>query len=166
MANEPPQSIIGIDPGPRESGLAVLKFEPIRCGYSDTLNTADLLEYLRLWAGDLPVAYEWITCYGKPVGADVFETCYICGLIDAALPAPARRIERREAKRLLCNSVTARDTHIRQALLDRFAPSGGGKIPQIGTKAARGPLHGVTGHAWSALAIAVTYHDLLKYAGK
>jgi hypothetical protein len=50
----------------------------------------------------------------------------------------------------------AKDPNIRQALLDIFPGTGGGATPQIGTKAKPGPLYGVTSHAWSALAVAIT----------
>jgi len=59
----------------------------------------------------------------------------------------------------LCKNNRAKDANIRQALLDRFPATGGGKAPQIGTKKQPGPLYGVTSHLWSALAVAVTWAD-------
>ena len=53
----------------------------------------------------------------------------------------------------LCGNMRARDGNIRQALLDRF----GGKDRAIGRKGSYGPLHGISGDCWSALAVGVTW---------
>jgi len=59
----------------------------------------------------------------------------------------------------LCGVMKAKDGNIRQALIDRFPATGGGKIPQIGTKAKPGPLYGFSRDKWAALAVAVTFQD-------
>ena len=56
----------------------------------------------------------------------------------------------------LCKNNRAKDGNVRQAILDRYPATGGGKNPQVGTKKAPGPLYGVSGHAWQALAVAIT----------
>jgi len=56
----------------------------------------------------------------------------------------------------LCGSARAKDTNIRQALIDRYGGSAA-----IGKKAAPGPLYGVSKDVWSALAVAVTAADTL-----
>ena len=56
----------------------------------------------------------------------------------------------------LCHDSRAKDTNIRQALLDLFPRAGGGATPQVGTKGKPGPLYGVSSHAWPALAVAIT----------
>jgi hypothetical protein len=48
------------------------------------------------------------------------------------------------------------DAEIRRRLIERFPATGGGSIPQIGTKAQPGPLYGVSGHCWQALSVVVT----------
>jgi hypothetical protein len=50
----------------------------------------------------------------------------------------------------LCESVRANDSNIRAALIDRFGP---GKEKAVGRKATPGPLFGLKGDEWSALAI-------------
>ncbi|MBV8782506.1 MAG: hypothetical protein JO353_14005, partial [Phycisphaerae bacterium] len=50
----------------------------------------------------------------------------------------------------------AKDGNIRQALIDRFGPT---KERAIGKKKSPGPLYGMSGDCWSALAVAVTYAD-------
>lgn len=51
------------------------------------------------------------------------------------------------------------DKHVKQALLTRFEASGGGKIPQVGIKAKKGPLFGMKSHMWPALAVAITFSE-------
>ena len=75
-----------------------------------------------------------------------------------------KRMDRANVKMHLCGRTTAKDTHVRQALLARFPQTGGGKTPAVGTKKQPGPLYGVKNDAWAALAVAVTYADQL--AGK
>jgi hypothetical protein len=74
-------------------------------------------------------------------------------------PKAVRLIYRRDVKLRLCGTVKAKDANVRQALIDMFPKTGGGKIPQIGTKAQPGPLYGVASHAWAAVAVAVTALD-------
>jgi hypothetical protein len=92
------------------------------------------------------------------VGKEVFETVRWIGRFQQAYrnPETVMLIYRRDVKLHLCNSAKAKDQNVRQALIDLFAPTGAGKTPQIGTKARPGPLYGVSGHAWSALAVAIT----------
>ena len=63
-----------------------------------------------------------------------------------------RWIERREEKLHLCDSPRANDSTIRQAIIDRF----GGKDAAIGKKKVPGPLYGISGDVWAALAVAIT----------
>ena len=79
-------------------------------------------------------------------------------------PDWCQRMDRANVKMHLCGRTTAKDTHVRQALLARFPQTGGGKTPAVGTKKQPGPLYGVKNDAWAALAVAVTYADQL--AGK
>lgn len=107
------------------------------------------------------IAIEMIACYGMPVGKEVFETCvYIGRLMQVADDTTADRaafVYRRDVKHHLCNSAKAKDANVRQAIIDKFPPTGGGKIPQVGTKANPGPLFGVSGDIWAALGVALTY---------
>jgi hypothetical protein len=99
-----------------------------------------------------------IASYGMAVGREVFETCVWIGRFTQAWHAPAavELVYRQDVKLHLCGNPRARDANIRQALLDLFPRAGGGKTPQIGTKAKPGPLYGVSSHAWPALAVAIT----------
>ena len=55
----------------------------------------------------------------------------------------------------LCNSMRAKDANVRQAILDRF----GGKAAAIGRKRQPGPLYGIAGDLWAALAVGITWWE-------
>jgi hypothetical protein len=105
------------------------------------------------------VACEYIQSQGMPVGKSVFETCLWIGAFWGTCPIKLERIYRSEEKMHLCGSMRAKDSNIRQALIDKFPATGGGKCKQIGTKKKPGPLYGISGDLWSALAVAVTYAE-------
>ncbi len=116
----------------------------------------DILGILKQWSG--PVVCEWVECMGMPVGKTTFETVYWIGKFSEHAN-PFHRITRGEVKLHLCGTARAKDANVRQALLDRFPSTGGGKTPQVGIKAKPGPLYGIRTHLWSALAVAVTYAE-------
>ena len=71
-------------------------------------------------------------------------------------------IYRMDEKINLCHDSRAKDSNIRQALIDRFAPNAanGGK----GTKLNPSIFYGFSADQWAAMAVGVTYADLI--AGK
>lgn len=148
--------ILAIDPGPQESAWLVLD-HGIPTSWAKQPND-ELVERLRRGAGALPhIVVERVRSYGMPVGAEVLETAEVCGrLVEAAYPSRSSWITRKEVVLHLCGSPRGNDATVRQALIDRF----GGKDAAIGRKPAPGPLHGITGDIWSALAVAVTAHDI------
>jgi hypothetical protein len=105
---------------------------------------------------------EMVACYGMPVGKETFETCVWIGRFIEAFNGRTEYVYRRDVKLTLCNSMRAKDANIRQAILDRFPATGGGRTPQVGTKAKPGPLYGVKSHAWSALAVGLAWLDMQK----
>jgi len=165
--------ILAIDPGTEKSGwiLHDLVTEQFVGGIT---NNEDLLEEIAEFnATDL--AIEMVANYGMAVGRTTFETCVWIGRFiqwwstslkaeeDSVFMVPEKVdyervfVYRREVKLHLCNSVRAKDTNVRQAILDLYPATGGGKTPQIGTKAAQGPLYGVKSHMWAALGVALTF---------
>lgn len=155
QANSSPQcQMLSIDPGTEQSGWCVIQFG--RVMESGVAPNHLLLGKVLGWKGSL--AMEMVSSYGMPVGREVFETVLWIGRFQQAYEYPeiARLIYRRDVKLHLCGSAKAKDANIRQALLDMFPRTGGGKTPQVGTKKQPGPLHGVSSHAWSALAVGVT----------
>lgn len=156
-------AILGIDPGNEKSGWVLLDSSGV-CDSGVEVNSEICywLSGAHVEAGFL--AIERIQGYGMAVGREVFETCEWVGRFAQTWNGhvPPLLIYRREVKLYLCGSVAAKDANVRQALIDRFPAVGGGKTPQIGTKAQPGPLYGISSHAWSALAVAITAEHQIK----
>ena len=150
--------IWAIDPGTTKSALVRLDgATPWRSEIADNERIVDLLlARIRGVPGDTLLAIEMIASYGMAVGKTTFETCVWIGrFVQAWQPGDVRFVYRREVKSLLCGSMRAKDANIRQALIDRYPASGGGKTPQVGTKAQPGPLYGFNSHLWSALGVGI-----------
>jgi hypothetical protein len=148
-------SLLAIDPGTHESGW--VEYRDGKVWESGVAPNHLLLDKVRETSADA-LAIEMIASYGMAVGREVFETCVWIGRFVQAWKQPeaVKLVYRRDVKLHLCGSPKAKDANIRQALIDLFPATGGGKIPQIGTKAQPGPLFGVSSHAWAALGVAIT----------
>lgn len=150
--------ILAVDPGTLESGYcALLGGKVVAAG---VIGNAELLPYLQradFRLGEYTLSLEMVASYGMPVGREVFETVRWIGRFQQAWhdPGAVRLVYRQDVKLHLCHSSKAKDSNVRQAVLDRFDPTGGGKTPQVGTKKKPGPLYGVSSHAISALAVAI-----------
>lgn len=148
--------ILAIDPGPTKSAFLILRGGKVdRFGIEQNPVLVDALRRHPDWvhAVDL-LAIEKIEGFGMVVGQETFDTALWSGrFIEALHPCPAVRISRREVKVQLCRDSKARDSNIRQALIDRLGP--------VGLKASPGPLYGISGDSWSALAIAIVTSDLI-----
>ena len=101
---------------------------------------------------------EGVASYGMAVGMSVFDTVEWIGRFREAFGFDfTHKVYRKDVKLFLCGSPRAKDANIRQRIIDIFPATGGGKRPQIGTKKEPGPLYGMSKHAWSALAVGLTY---------
>jgi hypothetical protein len=148
--------LLALDPGSAQTGYVVF------CSASWTVKDAGVVPNSTALAmcrtnplGCDELVYEKIASYGMRVGMEVFATVEFSGrCIEAWHPKIAHGVYRREVKLHLCESPKANDASIRVALLDRF---GGSKEKAVGRKASPGPLYGVSSHALSALAVAVTW---------
>lgn len=105
------------------------------------------------------IAIEMVASYGMAVGKTVFETCVWIGRFYQALYEQTAIkpifIYRMDEKMCLCHDSKAKDSNIRQALIDRFGV--------VGTKKNQGYFYGFKKDIWSAMAVAVAFHD--KYLG-
>lgn len=151
--------ILAIDPGTTESGWCI--YDGNHVADSGVMPNDEMLAYVErpyFRVSGYRLAIEMIASYGMAVGREVFETCVWIGRFQQAWhkPEAVELVYRRDVKLHLCGTSKAKDSNIRQALLDLFPRTGGGATPQIGTKANPGPLYGVSSHAWAALAVAVT----------
>ena len=146
--------LLAIDPGPTQSAWVVWDGQKI-CAKGTERNSivCDML------IGNLEhqncdfMAVEMVQSFGMAVGAEVFETVYWIGRFCQAWPDNNffSRVFRKDVKMHLCQSMRAKDSNIRQALIDRLGAPGRKKSP--------GPTFGVRGDMWSALAVAVTWWD-------
>jgi hypothetical protein len=141
--------ILGIDPGPKESGWVKWDTEkkiPVAMGTDANADVVYIVFRHLVWENAGPVAIEWITGYGQVAGNDTYDTCRWVGRFEqVATRGEVILIPRKEIKLALCGNTTTTDKYIRQALIDR--------IGEVGTKKKPGPLFGVSGHGWAALAV-------------
>ena len=154
--------IIAIDPGPEKSALVIFEEKRIiERAYASNSEIIEILEYRSRVSmnhrENVTLAIEMIACYRMAVGAEVFETCVWIGRFIEAykLPELTIRVPRIKVKNHLCHTSKANDSNIRQAIIDRF----GGKERAIGTKKEPGPLYGISGDLWAALAVALWAWD-------
>jgi len=147
--------ILAIDPGPKESAYALLDRDlSIReHGKVDNEEMLLVIEASLFCKAAKYFVIEMVASYGMAVGADVFETVFWTGRFWQAANIEHRyRIYRKDVKLNLCLDSRAKDSNIRQALIDRFGP--------IGTKKNPGWFYGVSKDVWSAIALGVTFADL------
>ena len=149
--------ILGIDPGPTESAYVVYDgTKPVRFGKVDNEHLRTIVLRSEWLAGTKRLVIEQIACMGMAVGAEVFETAFASGQFAQAWGGEWDRLKRGEVKLHLCGNTRAKDGNIRQALIDRFGP---GKEKAIGKKKTPGPLYGISGDCWQALALAICYYE-------
>ncbi len=148
--------VIGLDPGYIESAFCVYDGSYPR-DYRKIRNE-DLLQMLSEMANGVLVI-EQIKNYGMPTGDELFDTVLWSGRFIQEWHSLGRqwaRLTRKQVVGHICNSGRATDANIRQAIIDRY----GGKEKAIGRKKTPGPLYGLSKDCWSALAIAITWHEM------
>jgi len=141
------KTIIGIDPGNKQSGWCIFgpdgKIESSGVMENNlllkSLEDQEDCEFPRL------VAIEWIQSMGMAVGAEVFETCLWAGRFAERAGCEVRLVPRGKIKLHHCGSARAKDANICQSLRDKWGDKGTKKEP--------GFFHGVNSHAWQAAAV-------------
>lgn len=146
--------ILAIDPGPSESAWVLWDGAKIH-GLGKVPNeelAAEACQLASILSDPAVCVIEMIASYGMAVGATTFETCVWIGrFMEIFSSSRVCRITRNEVKNHICHSSKAKDSNIRQALIDRFGV--------VGTKKSPGALYGVSKDVWAALAVAVTWFD-------
>lgn len=146
--------VVGLDPGTHESALVVWDGTTEQILSYNTVGNATVLDLLDPFADKgYVLVIEKIASYGMAVGASVFETVFWSGRFCERFKGRVDRITRADIKLHLCHSKKAKDGNIRQALIDRFG--------EVGTKKNPGRMYGMATHLWAALAVAVSWHDML-----
>ena len=155
---------IALDVGTTKSAYAVMK-EDYTLEITGILENDMLLEMISEFARIYDcLVYEEFSSYGMPIGKTTMESIKWNGrFIQAYLEARTDRFDRggtikpilrKDVKMNLCGTMKAKDSNIRQALIDRFGV--------VGTKGNKGYFYGVSKDMWSAIAICVTYIDKSK----
>lgn len=139
--------ILAIDPGTTQSGYVVFDGGLVR--EAGVISNHAMLGKIEDYK--CPIACEMIASYGMAVGKEVFETCLWVGRFMQHADTVCNAFQivyRKDVKMHLCGTNKAKDTNIRQALID--------KLGAPGTKKEPGATYGVKSHAWAALAVAIT----------
>lgn len=165
--------ILAIDPGPSTSAWAFLQDDHGPHPFAEYPND-ELLECLRKPAIEFGAFLQGVDAfvienieprYGLQMGWETLDTARWIGRFEeAAHPVPVTLLRRSEVLRHLGVVTSPKkgekrvsaDAGVRQALVDRY---GGSKAEAIGTKARPGPLYGIAGDVWAALAVGVTWID-------
>lgn len=159
-----PTRILAIDPGNEHSAWVRLDSDdrkPIRFAKEPSAAVLDWIDYYR----PAVLAIEMIASYGMPVGREVFDTCVWIGRyaqhahhVDQGIEV--RLVFRQPVKIHHCHSSKAKDSNVRQALVDRFAP--GQPNYGKGTKAAPGWFYGFSADIWQSYALGVYVADSIE----
>jgi hypothetical protein len=96
---------------------------------------------------------EEFESFGMAVGREAFRTVWWSGRMYEVWNGPKIMLPRRTVKVHLCGTSRATDSNVRTAIIDAF----GGKLKAQGKKNSQGPLYGIKGHEFSALALALTH---------
>ena len=157
--------LLAIDPGNTESGWVII--DTVDCRPIEFGKTENRELYTRLSRDtdlDAHVVIEMVASYGMAVGAEVFETCVWIGRFDSLMHDLrgqwSELVKRQPVKLHHCHTAKAKDSNIRQAVVDRFAP--GQPNHGKGTKTDPGWFHGFRADIWQAYALAVYAADELE----
>jgi hypothetical protein len=151
--------ILAIDPGNVESAYCFISEENYKPLNFDKVENQKLLEIIEEYKEFIDIAaIEMVASYGMPVGKTVFDTCVWIGRFVQKLKdlevKDYKLVYRKDVKMNLCHSMKAKDSNIRQALIDRFGI--------VGTKKEQGFFYGFKSDIWSAYAVGITYLDKAK----
>lgn len=152
--------ILAIDPGNIESAYCVIEDETYKPILFEKVNNEDLILKLGIILKEYniyAVIIEKIASYGMAVGKEVFDTCiwigrfYECSI---SYVGTIDYIYRKDEKINICGTMKAKDSNIRQALIDRFG--------EVGTIKNKGWFYGFKKDIWSAYAVGITWLDKQK----
>lgn len=146
--------ILAIDPGSSETGWVITQGDPpmppCDMGISPNIIVADMI---RADIFDLLVIESIPAVYGHSAKPQLCDTMRWEGrFIERADQRGCgwKLIERARVKALLCRAANAKDSDVRAELNRRW-----GSEDAVGSKKEPGPLRGVKGDIWAALAVAV-----------
>lgn len=151
--------VLAIDPGTTQSAyVAYLDGGILGKGI---IENNRMLEMLKSGLNQFVIndlAIEMVASYGMPVGKTVFETVLWTGRFIEAWGRDHTLVYRKDVKMHLCGATRAKDSNIRQAIMDKY---GSTREAAIGRKAEPGPLYGVKSDEWAALGVAITFDEMI-----
>ena len=158
--------IMVIDPGDKKSAWLVFdtaEFLVLDFGLTENAGVVDLLQSQHFNCSRLIA--ELVKSYGNVIGDPILKTAFWTGRFVQAFGDDENSflVPRKTIVTHLCGRATASDKNIRQALIDAFPATGGGKTPAIGTKSKPGPLYGISKDVWAALAVAVYWTEVFSF---
>jgi len=148
------KTIIAIDPGTFQSGYVI--WDGANVLDFGKIDNEILLNLLPTVSADALVI-EQIRSYGNAMGQSTIDTVFWSGRFAEAFPGPFHLLPRVEVKKHLCHTGAAKDTNVKQALVDRFAY--GVRNHGKGIKSDPGFFYGFVGDVYSALGVAVCFYD-------
>ena len=155
--------ILAIDPGNIESGYAIIEMPDFKLLDFGKVKNEELLEFdFDIDFTIDAVAIEMVASYGMPVGKSVFDTCVWIGrFVQALVGLKVDYVYRKDEKMCLCGNMKAKDSNIRQALIDRYAKHDfkNGK----GVKKNPDTFYGVSKDVWQAIAVGVTHYENISF---
>lgn len=173
-----------LDPGSEDTGCVSIVVETGEVTYAAIEPNRNVLAAVRRIDSDEVLAIEYPFCRGQLMQQQTIDmVCWIGRFIEAfGCDDRVVRIDRLKVKLAICGITSAKDRQVRQAIIDRY----GGQHKAIGAvkchvcsgkgwrgrgrptcpacKGAKwrhppGPLHGIKGDEWSALAVAITFAE-------
>ena len=118
--------VLGIDPGPTESGLCLLNNG--RMEFVDKVDEDKIRQaMIRLYrCGEFEVAIEGMVCMGQVLGQSSIQTCYLIGRLQEVAKNTCGNVtiySRREYGRWYVPDGTLSDASLRAALEQMYGPS-------------------------------------------
>lgn len=143
-------TVIGIDPGAKQSGLVLWNPDSKTVMYKLIGDNESIIGCIREAPPKSIVAIEQLRGYGLRVGNDTFDSIFWSGRFAQAAKSagmPFYMLPRADICNHLTDNQKCGDKGIRDALIDRYG--------EQGTKKEPGRLYGIKSHMWAALAVAV-----------
>ena len=150
-------NVVAFDVGTTETAFAIMNDQYDLLDFGKVPNDY-LLELKTIFSYDVFV-YEEFASYGMPIGKTTMESIkwngrFIQRALDSNNKIQVIPMLRKDVKMNLCGTMKAKDSNIRQALIDRLGV--------VGTKNNKGYFYGVSKDVWSSCALCITYLDKLK----
>lgn len=147
--------LLGIDPGPTQSGWCVYDAERREVSRADVCENEVLLSSVVHWPTyDDAFVIEQPVSYGAAIGASVLQTMRWAGRFEqAAQPSPVHWVSRPD----VCLALTGHRGNKGQ-INEKLREMHPGATP--GQQRKGSPLYGLKSHAWDACAVVVAWLEL------